>query len=58
MDAYNISFVAKDDMEKIVTYPVKPDGVVWLPEALDLLWDVTEGHPWITQLLAEQAARN
>ncbi len=28
---------------------------MWLPEALDRLWDMTEGHPWVTQILAEKA---
>jgi hypothetical protein len=41
-------------MAKIVTVPVGPDGVAWLPEALDRLWDMTEGHPWVIQHLAEK----
>jgi len=30
--------------------------VKWLPEALDRLWDMTEGHPWVIQHLAEKAS--
>jgi hypothetical protein len=56
MEAYNVSFVEKGAMEKIAAYPVKPDGVFWLAEAMDRLWDITEGHPWLTQTLAEKVA--
>jgi len=56
MDAFNISFVSRAAMDKIATLPVKTDGVVWLTEALDRLWDMTEGHPWLTQILAEKVA--
>jgi len=54
MEAYNVSFVEKAAMENIATLPVKPDGVIWLPEAIERLWDMTEGHPWLTQALAEK----
>ncbi|HEU5199763.1 MAG TPA: hypothetical protein VFU32_09005, partial [Ktedonobacterales bacterium] len=56
MEAFNISFVSRAAMDKIATLPVKTDGVVWLSEALDRLWDMTEGHPWLTQILAEKVA--
>jgi hypothetical protein len=55
MEPYNVSFVEKAAMTKIATLPVQPDGVVWLPEAIERLWEMTEGHPWITQILAEKA---
>jgi len=42
-------------MDRIATVPVQPDGVTWLPESLALLWDLTEGHPWVTQVLAAHA---
>ena len=53
MAPYDISFVDREAMEQIAKRPVEPDGVVWLPESLDLLWDMTEGHPWIIQILCE-----
>lgn len=56
MQAYNVSFVERAAMEKIATLPVKEDGVTWLQEAIDRLWDMTEGHPWLTQTLAEKVA--
>lgn len=55
MEPYNISFVDRNAMEMIATIPVKDDGVLWLSEALDCLWDFTEGHPCVTQILAERA---
>ena len=55
MQPYNISFVDRPAMDRIVTVPVQPDGVIWLPESLDKLWDLTEGHPWVTQVLAAHA---
>jgi hypothetical protein len=56
MDPYNVSFVDRDAMDKIVTMPVATDGVIWLPEALERMWSMTEGHPWLTQLHAEKVA--
>lgn len=52
MEQYNVSFVSRSAMENIATLPVQQDGVTWLSEALDRLYDMTEGHPWITQLIA------
>jgi AAA domain len=52
MQPYNISFVDRPAMERIATVPVQEDGIRWLPEALDVLWNLTEGHPWVTQVLA------
>lgn len=49
---YDVSFVDRQAMVNIATIPVQPDGVFWLPEALDRLWDTTEGHPWIIQQVA------
>jgi hypothetical protein len=57
MEPYDISFVDRSAMEKIAAIPVKRDSVFWLPEALDRLWDFTEGHPAIIQILAENAIR-
>lgn len=54
MEPYNVSFVDEEAMKKIVTLPIAQDGVAWLPEALDRLWDMTEGHPWVTQMVAEK----
>jgi len=51
---YDVSFVDRQAMENIATVPVQPDGVFWLPEALDRLWDTTEGHPWIIQQIATE----
>jgi hypothetical protein len=53
---YNISFVNRRAMEQIVSTPLRQDGVTWLPETLDLLWSLTEGHPWVTQILGSHAA--
>jgi NYN domain-containing protein len=53
---YDVSFVDRTAMEKIVTSPVIKDKVTWLPEALDHMWQMTEGHPWITQLLAAEVS--
>ena len=55
MEPYNVSFVDKAAMQRIVTLPVESDGVKWLPESLEHLWDMTEGHPWVIQKLAEKA---
>jgi hypothetical protein len=55
MTPYNVSFVDRPAMERIVTVPLKNDGISWLPESFDMLWDLTEGHPWVTQVLAERA---
>ncbi|HEX6357916.1 NYN domain-containing protein [Actinophytocola sp.] len=55
MQPYNVSFVDRPAMNRIATVPLQPDGVTWLPEALDVLWDLTEGHPWVTQVLAAHA---
>jgi hypothetical protein len=55
MDPYDVSFVSRAAMGRIATEPVKPDGVTWLPEALDALWRMTEGHPWLIQLISERA---
>jgi AAA domain len=55
MQPYNVSFVDRSAMDRIATVPVQSDGVTWLPESLDLLWDLTEGHPWVTQVLAAHA---
>ena len=55
MQPYNISFVDRAAMDRIVTVPVQSDDVIWLPESLDKLWDLTEGHPWVTQVLAAHA---
>lgn len=51
---YDVSFVDRGAMESIATVPVRADGVHWLPEALDRLWDTTEGHPWIVQQIAAE----
>ncbi len=56
MEAYNVSFVEKAAMKKIAALPVKQDGVTWLPEAIEHLWDATEGHPWLIQALSERMA--
>jgi hypothetical protein len=56
MQPYNVSFVSRAAMEKIVSLPLQADGVTWLPETMDALWDLTEGHPWVTQTLAEGVA--
>lgn len=55
LQPYNVSFVDKPAMERIVTVPLQPDEVTWLPESLAALWDLTEGHPWVTQVLAIHA---
>jgi len=55
MEPYNISFVNREAMVRIATVPVAQDKVTWLPESLEELWDMTEGHPWIIQILAEKA---
>lgn len=55
MEPYNLSFVDKIATNKIATQPVEADGVTWLPESLERLWDMTEGHPWAIQILAEKA---
>ncbi|MCO5968880.1 AAA family ATPase [Actinoallomurus soli] len=55
MQPYNISFVDRSAMTRIVTVPLQRDDVRWLPESLDLLWDLTEGHPWVIQVLAAGA---
>ncbi len=52
---YDVSFVDRAAMEKIVTSPVLRDRITWMPEALQRMWTLTEGHPWITQLLASEA---
>jgi hypothetical protein len=54
MEPYNISFVDKAAMTRIVTKPVEKDGVTWLEEATECMWDMTEGHPWVTQYIAER----
>lgn len=54
MEPYNISFVDKAAMKDIATKPVEEDKVIWLPESIGTLWDMTEGHPWLTQLLSEK----
>ena len=51
---YDVSFVDRGAMDKIATLPVQADGVHWLPEALDRLWETTEGHPWIIQQIAAE----
>ncbi|MBI3779543.1 MAG: NYN domain-containing protein [candidate division NC10 bacterium] len=58
MEPYNVSFVDKEAMKKIATLPVKPDGVTWLTESLERLWDMTEGHPWVIQVLVEKACEH
>ncbi len=55
LQPYNVSFVDKPAMERIVTVPLQQDEVTWLPESLAALWDLTEGHPWVTQVLAIHA---
>lgn len=57
IEPYDISFVDRLALERIACVPVKEDHVLWLPEALDRLWDFTEGHPWVTQMLAENAIK-
>jgi hypothetical protein len=54
LESFNISFVDRNAMELIATTPVREDGVVWLPEALNQLWDATDGHPWVVQHIAEK----
>jgi len=54
---YDVSFVKRTAMEQIATIPVMADGVTWLPESLERLWDMTEGHPWVTQILAERVTK-
>lgn len=54
MDAYNVSFVSRSAMEQIACKPIEMCGVLWLPEALDRLWDMTEGHPWVIQVLCSR----
>jgi len=58
MEPYNVSFVDKAAMKKIATLPVEPDGVMWLPESLERLWEMAEGHPWVVQVLAEKVCEH
>lgn len=51
-----ISFVDKMSMQLIATSPLKPFGVVYRAESIEALWDLTEGHPWLTQVVAHQLA--
>ncbi|MBI3271366.1 MAG: NYN domain-containing protein [Planctomycetes bacterium] len=58
MQRYNVSFVDRGATDRIASVPVLPDGIRWLREALDRLWDTTEGHPWVTQLVAERVTQD
>ena len=55
---YRVSFLQKGDMAKVAQEPVQADGVRWLGEAIDALWDMTEGHPWITQGICDRVMRD
>ncbi|HOX41485.1 MAG TPA: ATP-binding protein, partial [bacterium] len=55
MEPYNVSFVNKEAAKKIAETPVEPDEVTWLPESLERLWDMTEGHPWVIQIISEKS---
>ena len=53
----DISFVDLGATSEIAQVPVQRDGVEYLPEAMTELWDMTSGHPWVTQIVAEFVAR-
>lgn len=57
MSMMNVSFVERGPTLEIAQQPVAQDGVVYLDETQERLWDLTQGHPWVTQLIAQFACR-
>jgi len=48
-----ISFLTKDDCTRLITKPV--EGVLsYNPKAIDLIYEITSGHPYFTQLMCHE----
>ncbi len=41
--------LTRKDVDQLAVEPVRGDGVRWLPLARNELWELTDGHPWLTQ---------
>jgi tetratricopeptide (TPR) repeat protein len=50
----DISFVGKEATAQILQKPVEGDKVNYAEESLDRAWEMTRGHPWITQAIGAE----
>lgn len=41
--------LTRKDVDTLAVEPVRADGIRWLPVARQALWELTDGHPWLTQ---------
>lgn len=63
--AFNIKAVSlrlgdfsRADMERLYAQHTAETGQVFLPEALDLAWELTQGQPWLVNALAYETCFN
>lgn len=49
-----ITFLAKDDVERLVTQPVAPYGLEFDPLAIERIYQVAAGHPYFTQVVCHE----
>lgn len=47
---FRLSRLPREDMTALLTAPL-PDGVVMAPETMDGIYELTAGHPYLTQLM-------
>ncbi len=47
-------FLSKDAIKDVLKAGISGYPVVFTEEAVDLIWNMTEGHPWITQAIGKR----
>lgn len=49
-----ISFLERQEVERLITEPVAPFGMEYDPLAVQRIYEVTAGHPFLTQLVCHE----
>ena len=54
ISAYRVSLLTRDDTELLARIAERNNSLHWTQEALSCLWELTHGHPYLTQQLCSQ----
>ncbi|MEK8018195.1 MAG: AAA-like domain-containing protein [Candidatus Parabeggiatoa sp.] len=49
-----VSLLSRQDTEKIIRFSVENNSLNWTNDAIEKVWQLTHGHPFLTQLLCFQ----
>jgi tetratricopeptide (TPR) repeat protein len=49
-----VSLLSRQDTEKIIFFSVNNNTLTWKTDGVDRVWELTNGHPFLTQLLCSQ----